>query len=188
MSYTYRIGRECTEFALGKEWTFSRFTRKVWIDLAEEAKRLMPNPITVALDALEAATLSDAKVIAGLRAQDAAEAEKAKAERREPVLLSAEYVPLSSALTDRAYSAARRYLSAGSPEMIEFLNSHEGASYLFWLLLRPKHPGITLDEAYDIYWDIGTNEGADGRRTVWDIINTCNGRSAVPAKNADSPA
>lgn len=187
MSYTYRIGRECTEHALDKEWTFSRFTRKVWTDLAEEAKRLMPNPIVVALEALEAATLSDARIIAALRIQDAEEIEKAKAERRQPVLLAIEYQPLSSALTDRAYAAARRYLSAGSPEMIELLNSHEGASYLFWLLLKPKHAGLTLEEAYDIYWDIGTNNGADGRKTVWDIINVCNGRSAVPAKNEDSP-
>lgn len=188
MSYSYCIGRECTENALGKDWTFSRWKRTVWIDLATEAKRLMPNPITVALTAIENATLSDARVLAGLRSQDAAEMAKAKEEGRAPVLMADEYYPISTALTDRAYASARRYLSPGSPEMMEFLDSHEGCSFLFYLLLRPNHPAITVDEAYDIYWDLGTNDGADGRKKVWDILKTCMGKSAVPAKNGESPA
>lgn len=188
MSYDYRIGRECVEHALGKEWTFSRFTRKVWVDLAQEAKRLMPNPIAVALDAIEAATATDVRVVTDLRIKDAAELGKAAAERRQPVLLADAYYPVSTAITDRAFAAAKRYLSAGSPEMSEFLNSHEGASYLFFLLLKPKHPDVTLEDAYDVYWDLGTNAGADGRKTVWEILGVCNGKSAVPPKNADSPA
>jgi len=188
LSYSYCIGRECTENAIGKEWTFSRWKRTVWIDLAAEAKRLMPNPITVAMAAIEEATLSDARVLAGLAAQDADEAKKAAEEKRQPVMMAPQYVPISSALTDRAYAAARRYLSPGSPEMMEFLESHEGASFLFYLLLKPKHPEITIDEAYDVYWDLGVNNGADGRKTFWQIVNTCNGKSAVPAKNGESPA
>lgn len=188
MSYSYCIGRECTEHAVGKEWTFSRWQRAVWIDLATEAKRLMPNPISVALAAIEEATLSDARILAGLRAQDQAEIAKAAEERRVPNLMAEAYHPISARLTDLAYAAARRYTSPGSPEMMEFLESHEGGSFLFYLLLKPKHPAITVDEAYEVYWDLGVNNGADGRKTFREIINTCNGKSAVPAKNGESPA
>lgn len=188
MSYSYCIGRDCTEFAVGKEWTFSRWQRAVWIDLAAEAKRLMPNPISVALAAIEEATLSDARVLAGLMAQDAEEVKKAAEEKRPPNLMANVYQPISARLTELAYASARRYTSPGSPELMEFLESHEGGSFLFCLLLKPKHPGITIDEAYDVYWDLGVNNGADGRKTFRDIINTCNGKSAVPAKNGESPA
>ncbi len=198
MSYQYRIGRPCTEQAVAgidaagnlitKPWTFARFTRNVWTELGVEAKRLLPDPIRVALPAVEELTLQDARIIRELQIQDDAENVRAKAENRPPVLLTQRYEPKSKELTLEAYRVARRYLSAGSAEMSDFMLSHEGCSYLFWILLTPNHPGITIDTAYDVYWDIANNAGADGRKTVQQIITTCSGTTPEPEKNAECPA
>lgn len=194
MSYAYRIGRKTTEWAAGRQWTFGRFTRTVWAELAEEARRSMPDPIRSALDALADATLKDAEIIRKLTIADEAEAAKAAIEGRSPVLMAPQYTPLSREIADEAYRASRRYLSAGSPELTSWLMSHEGCSFLLWCLLKQHQPEVTLDEAYDVYWDLATNpfgpngRPADGRKTPDAIINICNGTAAEPAKNEESPA
>jgi hypothetical protein len=188
MSYNYRIGRSCTESAIGKEWTFGRFTRKIWIDLADEGRKLLPNPVKEALAIIDEVTLRDAEIIRKLKIADGQEIERAKAEHRQPVLMSDSYVSMSTEILDRAYKATGRYLSAGSPELIQFIGSQEGGSHLFYLLLREHHKDVTQDEAFDVYNDLALNNGADGRRTVAEIINICNGKSAEPLKNEGSPA
>ena len=189
MSYTYVIGRQCEEMAVGKKWTFQKFTRKVWADLAVEARRLMPDPIAVlGTEAYEKLVLSDAETIRKMTIADEAEKVAAKAEKRKPILMAPQYQGASKAIEERAYLSKSRYLSAGSPELSGFLLSNEGQSYLFYLLLKTAHPDITPDDAYDVYWDLASNAGSDGRKTPDEIINICNGRSAEPSKNGESPA
>lgn len=198
MGYQYRIGRPCTEKAVAgvdqdgniivKTWTFARFSRLVWEELAVEAKRLLPDPIKVAMPVVEELTLLDAKIIRELQIQDDAEKTKAKAENRPPVMLAQRYEPKSKEITLEAYRVARRYLAAGSAEMSDFMLSHEGCSFLFWIMLTPNHAGVTIEQAYDVYWDIAGNAGADGRKTVTQIINICSGTTPEPEKNAPCPA
>lgn len=42
------------------------------------------------------------------------------------------------------------YLSVGSYEVLRALSSVEGMNYLFYLLLRPAHPEMTEDMAFEI--------------------------------------
>ncbi len=198
MSYNYKIGRECSEHAAGKLWRFGRFTRKVWVELGVEARRLLPNPVKDSLDLFEAAALKDVEILRGLRAKDLEERERAKAEKRRAVLLADEFEPLSKTMVADALAASRRYLGAGSPELSGFIQSHEGCSYLLWLLMQEHQPAVTLDEAYDVYWDLASNDidpetgrPADGRMTPHEVIRVSNGTSPEPAresaKNAECP-
>jgi hypothetical protein len=187
VSYQYRIGRPCVEKAIGKDWTFARFTRNVWAELAVEAQRVLPDPIKIALPGVREATLIDAEILRNLHIQDDAELVKAKAENRPPALLASRYDSISKSLLMEAYNAARRYLSPGSPELSGFMDSVVGGSFLFWILLTPNHPGITIDEAYDVFWDLASNHGDDGRKTMEQIIKCCNGTTPEPEKNAACP-
>ncbi len=188
MSYDYQPGRDCEERALGRTWKFSRFTRNVWIELAKEGRRLMPDPIAVAMEAIDAFIDKDAQVLRRLRQQDEEEASRAKAEGRNPILIAGSFTSLSEGLERRAYEKKTAYLSAGSPELQLFIMSPEGQSYLLFLLLKKYQPEIDIDTAYDVYRELAVVNGQDGRMTVEDIITTCNGRSPEPAKNEASPA
>lgn len=149
----------------------------------------MPDPIAVlGSEAYEQIVLRDAETIRKMKIADEAERVAAKAANRKPVLVAHEYQGASKAIEERAYLAKSRYLSAGSPELSGFLMSNEGQSYLFYLLLKPAHPDVTPDDAYEVYWDLASNAGADTRKTPDQIINICNGRSAEPEKNGASPA
>lgn len=194
MSYNYVIGRQCTEQAIGKAWTFARFSRTVWADLAREARRLMPDPIAIlGTPEFENIVKRDAEILRGLMVKDAEELQAAKKEGRKPILIAPQYVPISKGIEEKAYLAKTRYLSAGSPELAGFMNSNEGLAFVFFLLLRPNHPEITDETAYDVFWDLSLNAeqkylgGGDGRMTPDEIISTCNGRSPAPAKNEASP-
>ena len=188
MSYNYTIGRDCEEWAIGQKWKFGKFTRNVWADLAKEGRRLMPDPVAVALESIDLAVAKDAETIRRLQISDAEELKLAEAAGRDPVLLAPQYVPITKGLEERAYEKKTSYLSAGSPELNSFLVSCEGQSYLFFLLLRKHHPDITDETAYDIYRDLAENAGRDGRMTTEAIINTCNGRGPTPSKNDAAPA
>lgn len=190
MSYTYVIGRPCTENALAadKIWKFGRFGRDVWADLAIEGRRLMPDPIAVlGEEVFEKISLRDAEILRKIKIADQAERAAAKAEGRPPVVMAQEYSSVSRSIEERAYLSKSRYMSAGSPELSGFLLSNEGQSYLFYLLLKANHPEMTPDLAYEIYWDLNSNAGKDGRKTPDTVIQISMGRAAEPAKNAESP-
>lgn len=187
MSYTYVIGRPCEENAIGKDWKFSRFSGNVWADLAREGRRLMPDPIAVlGTDAFEVVALRDAEILRKIEMADQAERAAAKAAGRPPVLMGPRFTSVSKGIEERAYLSASRYLSIGSPELSGFLLSNEGQSHLLFLLLKPNHPEITAQDAYDIFWDLASNAGKDGRKTPDQIIQICNGRAPEPAKNEAS--
>ena len=189
MSYNYVIGRTCQEWAIGKQWTFGKFTRLIWEEIAQEARKLMPDPIDVLGDeSYEKVVLRDAEIIRKLQIADAAELAKAKSEGRAPALMAPQYSPVSRGLEERAYIGKSRYLSAGSPELNGFLMSNEGQGYLFYLLLRAAHADITPEEGFDIYWDLSVNNGKDGRKTPDQIVNICNGRAPESPKNEAAPA
>lgn len=187
-AYTYRVSQSCTEWAIGKKWTFARFTRRVWERFAKYGGGMIASPLKVALDAMEQATEVDAARMRKTLADDAAEAVKAKAENREAVLLAGRLKSLSSYLADKALEKATSYLAAESPELQDLLNSHEGGAYLFWLLLEPTHPGVNEDDAYDVYMDLFLNGGADGRKSIKQILSICNGSAPECAKNEEAPA
>jgi hypothetical protein len=188
MSYSYIIGRDCEETAIGRPWKFSKFTRLVWADLAQEGRRLMPDPVVAMLEVCDAVAAKDSEIIRKLRAADSEEIVKAKAEKRDPILVAPLYEPIMKGFEDRAFVMKTRYLSAGSPDLNEFLMSTEGQSYLFFLLLRKYQPEITDEIAYDVYRDLGVNNGRDGRKTPNQIIDICNGTAPEPAKNEPLPA
>jgi hypothetical protein len=193
MSYNYRIGRESQEWACGKLYRFSKFNRRVWLELGDEGRRRMPNPVAAAMESIKQATLLDAEIMQQLAAKDAEETAKAAAERRRAVLLLPQYRSLSDAIVEGARKDACRYLSAGSPELQSFIMSHEGGSYLFWLLIKsiPDQAEVTLDEAFDAYTDLMLNassETPDGRKTPNEIVDICSGRAPDPAKNEPAPA
>lgn len=57
-----------------------------------------------------------------------------------------------------AMEKAGEYLSIGSPEVMRCLGSMEGMAFMLYVLLRPNHPGITEDEAFDIVMDLGAQK------------------------------
>ncbi len=188
LNHHFYIGRDVEESACGKRWTFSRFTRGVWIALGKEGKKLIPNPVEEAIEPARHATAVDAEIIRDLMVKDEAEGRAAQTEQRAPFYLMPGYRPLSETIVEKAYAVGRRYLSAGSPELQEFINSIEGGSHLFYLLLKPKHPDITEDVAYDVYFDLYQNRGRDGRKLVRQIVDECSGAAAEAPKNAEAPA
>lgn len=194
MSYQYRISQPCTEWAIGQQWTFARFTRRVWEDFAKFARALLPDPVAIAIANVKQATEVDAETLRDIRTADAKEMSAAKIEKRKPQLLAAQFRGLSDAIADKALAKGTSYLSAQSPELSALLNSHEGGAYLFWLLLNPKRHddppviAVTEDEAYDVYWDLWSNDGADGRKTIPQIISVCNGTAPECVKNGSPPA
>lgn len=194
MGYQYRQSQDCIEWAIGRQWTFGRFTRLVWQDMAKFGRTLIPDPVAIALANVEKAVAIDANCVRQLMADDVKESEAAKQEGRKPNLLLPRYLPTADGMVKEAYRQAGRYLSAQSPQLTDLLHSVEGGAYLFYLLLNPKRhddpPTITVTEdvAYDVYWDLDQNEGADGRKTIKQILEVCNGTAPEPAKNGEPPA
>jgi hypothetical protein len=177
------IGREYKVTALGKEWTFSRWTRRVWVEFAAWAKKVLPDPITAALAAIEQATIRDAEIMRELTRKDAAEIAKAEKEQKPPVLMAGQYKPLSEILVNKAQELASSYLDFNSPQFRSILASPAGASYAMYLLLKPNHPDVTEDDAYDVMTALGGDE-------IGRIFATVQGKAAAAdlPKNAESPA
>ena len=188
-TYKYRISQECQERAIGKEWTFARFSMRVWERLADYGLSRLPNPLKAALEIVEEVSLKDAQILRNLLAQDQAEFAEAELQKRMPKpAIAPRWRPFSDVIWEKAYAQRSRYLQAGSPELQGLMDSHEGNGYLFYLLLRSHHPDITEEVAYDVYWDLFTNGGADGRRNPQQVIAICNGTAPESLKNASTPA
>lgn len=177
------IGREYTtaEEVLGRKWKFSRWTRRVWVEFAEFAKRELPDPLLVALDAIEKASLKDAEILRELSKRDAAEMVKAAAERRPPVLVLQGWKPISDTITNKAQELAGCYLDFSSAQFRSLLTSPVGASYAMYLLLKEHQPDVTPDLAYDVL-------AALGQTAMQEIFATVQGQAPSPSKNVGSPA
>lgn len=59
-----------------------------------------------------------------------------------------------------AVERAGEYLAIGSPSVMQAIGNLEGTAHLSWLLLKPAHPGLTEDEAFDIVVDVGVEKMA----------------------------
>lgn len=81
-------------------------------------------------------------------------------------------------LVERAMEKATTVLTMGSPEVQGLMDSLEGLSYLFYLLLRKNHPDVTEDEALAIVLEVGETEAAAAAKVA---------SGQVPSKNPESP-
>lgn len=179
------IGREYTtpEKFLGRKWTFGRWTRAVWVAFAEWARETLPDPLTVAMKAIEQATLRDAEILRELSRRDADELAKAGKENRPPVLVLEKWKPISDTLIDKAQELANCYLDFNSRQFRSLLTSPPGASYAMYLLLREKQPDVTPDVAYDLLMALGQDE-------ITKVFAQVQGSTGggPEAKNDESPA
>ncbi len=120
------------------------------------------------------------EVLRAAQRADMEEAARAHEEKRQPALMASGYKEMATEFREKAIEQATCYLSFDSKQMASLTKSVPGASHLFYLLLRPHHPGITEDDAYEILLAVGQDE-------VDRIFAEVAGRSAA-LKNADSPA
>lgn len=176
------IGREVTVEALGKTWTFSRWTRGVWNRLATWAKGILPDPIRAMLEFIDEAVKKDVAVLAWLVQRDEQEKAAAKAEGRPPVLMAGRVRSVADELTSQALAKAASYLAYNSPELQSLLNDPFGESRVLWELLQLHHRGeITEDGAYDLARDLGPEE-------VRRILKTAMGTPREAPKNSGGPS
>ncbi len=178
------VGREVTEAALGQDWTFSRWTRAVHQAYSEWAQNMLPDPIERVTRSLDKVALKDAAIIRQLQIDDLAETKKAKEENRPAILMAPQYTPFADVMTKQAINKAGCYTGFGSPEIASLINSPEGTSYLFYLLLKPKHKDITPDQAYDVMLALNQREEGLSRK----VIDTVSGKLDAPPKNEPAQA
>lgn len=76
---------------------------------------------------------------------------------------------VSQALRDRT-----DYLSVTSPRVAMLLDSVEGTTYLVYLLLKPKHPEVTADLAYEVVVTVG-------KEAMSELLKKCSG--VIPKKD-----
>jgi hypothetical protein len=91
------------------------------------------------------------------------------------------YVQMAETLTRKALDKAASYLSFNSAEVDSLLKSIPGSAYIFYLLLKPHHPDMTEDLAYEIMSSLANEE-------VQRILTTVRGQADAPAKNDVAPA
>lgn len=172
------VGRECKVSALNQEWTFSRWDRGVWVAFAEWAKSVLPDPVEAATRSIDKIVLRDAEIIRELRRRDDKEMIDATAAGRKPILLADNYRQMSDLLVEKALDKGASYLSFNSPELSSLMRSAIGTSYWMWLLLKTKHPELTVDDTYEIFVALGQQAGEIDR-----IIKTTQGQSEAKPKN-----
>ena len=170
------VGREVTIEKFGKQWTFARWTRRVWVDLTNYAQKNLPNPLLEANAVLPQFTAQDAATLRELIKADMEEAKAAAAEGREPISLANGFRPASDMLVEKAMQRRSLYLESSSPEMKSFLGSIVGISYALYLLLREHHPDITEDDAYLLATAFQPDE-------LKNLIETTQGKSRALPKN-----
>jgi hypothetical protein len=66
----------------------------------------------------------------------------------------------ASRLVEIAGEKAVNYLQENSADVAALLQRVDGLGYLFYLLLRPHQPEVTLDEAFDVVVDLGLEAAA----------------------------
>lgn len=180
MGMVSHIGREVTVSVMGQSWTFSRWTRKVWIALTDYAKGRVPNPLVEAHAVLPGYIIADAEAIRQLVIADEAEKVKAAEEGRLPVLMASKFSPSSDMLIQKSIDKRNLYMGFGSPELGAFMQSVDGMSFIFYLLLKPNHPDVTEDDAYEIMMAM---DAADKAR----VMSVTRGDAQATPKNESAP-
>lgn len=120
------VGVPQTFQALGQTWNTVRLERDIWFEFVKFAKTMLPNPITVGSELCNSLLQTDAT----------------KDQR--------------NGITDTALLLAMDFMGVQSGQVISFLSSMEGSSYLLYLILKPNHPEMTPKLAWDISWARGT--------------------------------
>lgn len=180
MGMVNHIGREVTVTALGQSWTFARWVRKTWVALTDYAQTRIPNPLKEAAAVLPEWSVCDAETIRKLAIADEAEKVKAAAEGRTPVLMASKFSPASDTLIQKSIDKRATYLGFGSPELGSFMQSVDGMSFIFFLLLKPNHPDVTEDDAYEIMMSM---DAADKAR----VMSVTRGEAQATPKNESAP-
>lgn len=142
-------------------------------------------------DELERVKAENRRIIAQTDKENAAERALAQQEKREARLkepqlkphipMEGNYSDISETLTQKALDKASSYLGFQSPELSSLMKSVPGSSYLFFLLLKPNHPDMTEDLAYEILMAVGPSE-------VERIFTTVQGAAPAKKKDADRSA
>jgi hypothetical protein len=99
------------------------------------------------------------------------------------LLSSLDRIPehLQDAAVRYAIDKSSEHLSVASPVVMRCLDSVEGTAHLLYLLLKPNHPGLTEDEAFEIA--LAAPEQAKA------AFDRASGRFVEgPAKNGEGPA
>lgn len=170
------IGVEIEKEALGQKWRFSRWTREVWRALASWAKDVLPDPYEALSKNLDKIALKDAEILRQLQIADNAERVKAKAESRPAILMAPQFRPFADTMVDKIIDKANSYLSFNSPELNSLINSAMGGAQLYYLLLKPNHPDITEEQAYEIMLALSSEDAKE-------IVAAVSGRSHAKPKN-----
>lgn len=181
MSLAEHVGREVQITTLGRTWKFSRWTRKVWAEFTAEAQKRIPNPLVEANLVLPDWSRGDAETLRLLIQADREEQAKAREEGREPILVSDKFRPNSDLLVEKSIDKRNLYLGFQSKELQSYLFSVPGMSFVFFLLLKPNHPEITDEDAYDVMISVGPTEQAR-------IVQTTQGIASESPKNELAPA
>lgn len=173
------VGREVTAQALGKTWTFARWTRRVWSAIARYAKNHLPDPIAEVNKTIDAMTLKEAEVVRELVRRDA----------DSKIKMAPQYTSFVDRFVDGALAKAGSCLAIGSPELNSFIRSIDGAAYALYLLLKDAHPeemagsvDKPTDAALDLCWDILQDLGPQEYTRI-----TMETQGTAP-KNAEKPA
>jgi len=174
------VGREVTVSALGKQWTFARWTREIEDKYCDFARSILPDPIEVVSRNLDKIALKDAAIIRQLQIDDNAERVKAAEEHRPAILMFPQYTPFADVMVDKAINKASLYLGYGSPEVNSTLRSTQGTSFLSRLLLLQHHPEIDRQTAQNIVEELGDK--------IQSVLEVCRGKLDALPKNVEGRA
>lgn len=190
------VGREVEIEALGRTWKVGRWDRKVWIDFADWARTMLPDPIEAMTKHIDKLSLKDADTMRELMKRDYEEEDRCRKRFAEvaekegeaaaqklppPIRMAPQYVQLADVMAQRALDKASSYLSFNSPEMTSLLSSVPGETRIFWLLLKKHHPDVTEDDAFEIKMEIGQIKLAD-------VMAAASGKAPTPKKSPDQAA
>ena len=185
---TLHIGRETTCEAFGQTWNFSRWELAEWAAISDEARKYLPDPIEAITRNMTAVALSDAEVMrALLHADETARVNFLKAypekkDRRPPPPMMAKMFRQNAGyLAELALDKASLYLGFLSKELNSWIQSAVGGAFVFWLLLKEKHPSITRNDCLCIAQAIGTEE-------VERVMLTARGQIPDSLPNEEAPA
>lgn len=153
-------GREVTAEALGRSWTFSRWTLTILDDFLTWARTQIPDPLDLATRHVEKMMVEEEKI-----------SNKALLAHRNKI---------KDELVTGAIKQAASYLDFGSPQVQSLLHSPLGGSHLLMLLLKAHQPDVTEEDAFQIIQEIGDQK-------LQHIMDVTTGKVAPSLGNGQAP-
>lgn len=198
------IGREIETTALGRTWRVSRWDRRVWVEFADWARTMLPDPIEALAKSIDKIALKDAEILREILRKDQEEQARYEAALAlcktpedtarvpRPILLAGKYIQQSDVMGRRALDKASSYLSFNSPEMNSLIGSVVGSGHLMYLLLKKHHPDVDEDTAFDVSTQLShrlTYVDSSGEQSseLEHILAVVQGRLAPLPKNPVAP-